>query len=74
MAKRVAGTDRREELEYLKRSVQRLRELAPSNPAKIGSQLLQIADELAYEAAELEAELIEAGTIPKSKNSNEPYH
>ena len=74
MAKHVVGTDRREELEYLKRSVQRLRELAPSNPAKIGLQLLQIADDLADEAAELEAELIEAGHIPKSKDSKEPYH
>ena len=72
MAKRAAQTDRREELEYLNRSVQRLRELAPSNPAKIGSRLLQIADELAVEAAELEAELIEAGYIPNSKDKHEP--
>lgn len=72
MAKRAAQTDRREELEYLNRSVQRLRELAPSNPAKIGSRLLQIADELAVEAAELEAELIEAGYIPNSKDTHEP--
>ena len=64
MAKRVAGTDRREELAYLKRSVQRLHELALSNPAKIGAQLLHIADELPEEAAALEAELIEAGSIP----------
>jgi len=72
MAERVAQTDRREELEYLKRSVRRLRELAPSNPAKIGSQLLQIADELADEAATLEAELIEAGYIANPKSNNEP--
>ena len=72
MAKRDVRTDRREELQYLKRSVQRLRELAPSNPAKIESQLLHIADELADEAAALEAELIEAGYIPKSKNKHEP--
>jgi hypothetical protein len=67
MSKRAARTDRREELDYLKRSVQRLRELAPSNPAKIGAQLLHIADELAEEAAALEAELVEAGLIPKAK-------
>lgn len=72
MAKRAARTDRREELEYLKRSVQRLRELAPSNPEKIGAQLLHIADELAEEAAELEAELIESGYIPKSEDGHEP--
>ena len=63
MAKRVARNDRREELDYLKRSVDRLRELAPSNPAKIGVQLLRIADELAAEAAALEAEISEAGSI-----------
>jgi len=67
MAERVLRTDRREELEYLKRSVRRLRELAPSNPAKIGSQLLQIAEELAGEAAALEAELIADGDVPMPK-------
>ena len=72
MAKRAARTDRREELEYLKRSVQRLRELAPSNPAKIGAQLLYIADELAEEATALEAELVEAGYILKTTEKDEP--
>ena len=72
MAERVAGTDRREELDYLKRSVQRLRELAPSNPAKIGAQLLHIANELAEEAAALEAELVAAGYIATPQDKNEP--
>jgi hypothetical protein len=72
MAKRVAGTDCREELDYLKRSVQRLRELAVSNPAKIGAQLRRIADELAEEATVLEAELTEAGWIAKTKDKSAP--
>jgi hypothetical protein len=72
MAKRVARTDRREELDYLKRSVQRLRELAVSNPAKISAQLRHIAAELDAEAMALEAELTEAGWIAQTKDKNEP--
>jgi hypothetical protein len=53
----AASDDRQEELEYLTRAVERLRELAATNPGKIGLQLLQIATELADEASVLKAEL-----------------
>ena len=60
----VIRNDRVEILEYLKGSVQRLRDRAITNPSACGTELLPIVEQLAEDAATLEAELIKAGYIP----------
>lgn len=52
-------------LQFLKDSARRIREIATANPSKVTADLLRIADEIEADAANLEAELIEAGVIPK---------
>jgi predicted nucleic acid-binding protein len=61
----MADLDGRVELlEYIQRVADRIRALARTNPSDIGSQVLAIADQIAEEAAGLEADLIEAGYLP----------
>jgi hypothetical protein len=55
-------------LEYILRCVERMREIATSNPSLIGRSLRGIADDIARKAAELEAELIKAGFLPNPAN------
>jgi HEPN domain-containing protein len=56
--------DRFAVLDYIKQSVERLRDLARANSDKLHSEMLALADQLAENAANLEAEMIEAGYIP----------
>jgi predicted nucleic acid-binding protein len=51
-------------LDYLQRVADRIRELARTNPSDMRYQVLAIADQIAEEAAGLEAELIDAGYLP----------
>ena len=51
-------------LDYLQRVADRIRELARTNPSDMRYQVLAIADQIAEEAAGLEAELSEAGHLP----------
>ena len=65
---RLVRNDPVQVLEYLKRSVERMREITRANPAKWGSEMLKVADQIAADAERLEAELRAAGYIP----ANEP--
>lgn len=60
--------DRVAVLEYLKRSIERMRELAKVGSDKLSTDMLVIADQIAADAARLEAELIAAGYLPKPAN------
>ena len=53
-------------LDYLQRVADRIRELARTNPSDMRYQVLAIADQIAEEAAGLEAELSEAGIFLRS--------
>ena len=64
----VVRNDRLEILEYLKRSVRRMRELAAQNPGKFAEEMLAVADDIADDVARLEGELIEAGHLPTPAN------
>lgn len=61
--------DRVAVLNYIKRSVERLRDLAKAKSDNLSSEMLAIADQISADAAKLEAELIAAGYIlPKPAN------
>jgi hypothetical protein len=63
----VPRNDRLEVLDYLKRSIQRIRDVAAAHSNEnISSEMLKIADAVAADTAELEQELIDAGYLPKS--------
>jgi hypothetical protein len=63
------GYDRVGILDYLKNSVQRMRERAEHDAGQLGDTLRQAADDIAADIAKLEAELIAAGYItPKPAN------
>ena len=55
-------------LEYLKQSVERMRELAKTGSDKLSAEMLALANQIAKDTASLEAELIEAGYLPKLAN------
>jgi hypothetical protein len=57
--------DRIEILNYLKQTVKRMREIAQADPGQFGDAIRKLADDIAVDAAELEAELIEAGLLPR---------
>jgi hypothetical protein len=66
------GHERFEVLDYLKRSIRGMREIAQNNPS-VGSRLLSIAEQLDIATANLEAKLIEAGYIPlRPANQEDP--
>ena len=59
--------DRIAVLDYLKQSIERMRQLAQAISDRIGSEILAVADQIADDAAKLEAELIAVGHIlPKA--------
>lgn len=61
--------DRVAVLDYIRRSVERLRGLAKAKSDNLSSEMLAIADQISADAAKLEAELIAAGYIlPKPAN------
>lgn len=62
--------DRVAVLEYIKQSVERLRDLAKANTDKLSADMLAIADKIAGDAAKLEAELVAAGYLPKAANED----
>lgn len=63
--------DRVAVLEYIKQSVDRMRELAKAGSDKLSADMLAIADQIADDAAHLEAELIAVGHIlPKAANQS----
>jgi hypothetical protein len=53
-------------LEHLKKSVERMREMTKVSPGAFGTELLEIADQIANDATVLEAELIISGDIPRA--------
>jgi hypothetical protein len=61
---------RLEILRFLRESSQDMRGLAMTHPSKISADMLRIADEIAADAIKLEAELIEAGLLPRPANLN----
>ena len=64
----VPRDHRLEVLDYLKQSVERMRRLAKADSDKFSSDMLAVADQIAGDVANLEAELIEAGYFPKPAN------
>jgi hypothetical protein len=60
--------DRIEILNYLKQSVKRMRAIADGDPGQFGDAVRKLADDIASDTVELEAELIEAGYLPKPAN------
>jgi len=64
----VVRNDRLEVLEYLKRSVGRMRRLAAEHPGRFAEELLAVADEIAEDVARLEGELAAAGHLPIPAN------
>jgi hypothetical protein len=60
----VVTYDRIEILEYLKESVQRVRETAWMQPIESRAKILHIADQIADDTAQLESELVAAGYLP----------
>ena len=65
---RVLEYDRLEILDYLKRSVRHMQQIASNNPGGFGQMLLAVANEIAGDTAALEVELIEAGYLPRPAN------
>jgi hypothetical protein len=61
----VFKNDRVEVLQYLKQSIQRLRDEAQAQSGAFGDHLREIADQIAKDTAALEAEMIEAGYLLK---------
>ena len=67
MAEPAFEYDRVAVLDYLKQSVDRMRDLAKAGSDKLSTDMLAIADQIADDAAKLEAELIAVGHIlPKA--------
>jgi hypothetical protein len=60
--------DRVAVLDYLKEAIERLRHRALAGSDNLTADILEVADDLARDAAALEAELIEAGYILKPAN------
>lgn len=52
-------------IEFLLASSKRVREIAATHPSKISHDLLRLAEDIEADAANLEAELIEARLIRK---------
>ena len=62
---------RLEVLAFLQVSAAKMRRLAHDRPSTVSSELIRLADEIAIEAAKLEAELIGAGlVVPPAANQN----
>ena len=55
--------DRIAVLDYLKQSIERIRQLAKASSDKLSADMLAVADQIADDAAKLEAELIAVGHI-----------
>jgi hypothetical protein len=64
----IIGYDRLEIWEYLKQSLDRLRELAKVNPSAFSTEMQATIDEIAEDTKNLEAELIAGGYLPKPAN------
>jgi hypothetical protein len=60
--------DRIAVLDYLKQSVERMREFAKAGSDTLSSEMQAIADQIAIDAAKLEADLIEVGYLPRAAN------
>ena len=54
---------RLEVLAFLQESATRLRQMARERPCSISANMIKIADDIARDAARLEAELVDAGLI-----------
>jgi hypothetical protein len=65
----IIKNERVEILEYLKQSIQRMRETARAHPDKLRAQILETADRIAEDTAKLEHQMIEAGYVPEAANS-----
>jgi hypothetical protein len=59
--------DRVAVFDYIKQSVERMREMAKASSDKFSSELLAIADQIAEDAGKLEAELIASGYLPEAR-------
>lgn len=64
----VVRSDYVETLEYLKRSVQRMRGTAWTLPDNSRVEMLRLAGQIAADTAKLESELIAAGYLPMASN------
>jgi hypothetical protein len=60
--------DRIAVLDYLKKSIERMRKAAKDDPDQRGERLRTVAEEIAADTAKLEADLIAAGHLPKAAN------
>jgi hypothetical protein len=65
----VTREDRLKALVDLKAFVQRMRAVARADPGIFSGELLRLADDIADDAARLEAELIEAGYQTKAADT-----
>lgn len=61
----VLRNERVELLEYLKSAVARIRDFADREPGPCGDSMRLLAEQIAKDAEELQAEMLEAGFIPK---------
>jgi len=64
----VLGNDRLDVLDYLKKSIKCMREIAESEPSAIGESIRLFADQIADDTAKFEAELIAAGLLARPAN------
>lgn len=60
--------DRIAVLNYFKEAHKRMREIAQGHPGEFGQSMLLFADTMADDTAELEAELIASGYLPRAAN------